>query len=442
MAPRLPRVALVGRVNAGKSTLFNTLIHTSRALISPQPGTTRDLNIAEMTWRGKTFEIVDSGGLDAWRLGEIEQYVQRKAYQAIQTADLVVLLIDGRYEPTVDDRRIAKTLKKSRQKIILALNKLDGPASRRDVSPDFYRLGLGAPCLISALNGSGTGDLLDEIVQRLPHRERSPVPIDVKLSIIGKTNVGKSSLFNALVGEERVIVTPLPHTTREPQDTLLKFRGKNILLVDTTGLRKKPKMTSHLEALAAKKTGEAIRRSDVSLLVTNVLVPLSNQDQDIARLALEHQNGIILVANKWDLIADKSPQTINTYIEYYQRYFPWLWWAPIVFASALEKQRISKIVELALAVHRARQRWLPQEALNTLIQKMRQVKKVGRPDKKKPRGAYRLQQIDVNPPRFLLLVPRREDVHPAFLNLLEKKLRAAFDLNGTPLSITLQRSKS
>ncbi len=441
MTAKPPRVALVGRINAGKSTLFNTLTGSTKAIVSPIPGTTRDLNYSRVTWQGVTFELVDSGGLDAGHLGEVEKFVQAKAYQAIDQADLIVMINDGLIEPTGEDKKIARFLKKSGKKIILAVNKIDNAQQRKNISPDIYKLGLGQPLIISAINGIGTGDLLDVIVKNIPQRQvRTPEQI-IRLSIIGKTNVGKSSLLNAIIGEEKMIVAPLPHTTREPHDTHFSFQGTDFVIVDTAGLRKKRKLSDTLEKISVKNTAKAIVNSDVCLFVTDVSLPLSSQDQYIADLAMKHQNGILIVANKWDLVPNKDPQTLNKFIERYQRYFPSCSWAPIIFTSALKKQRTTKLLQLALKIHKNRQRRLDQAELNKFIDSMVKVKNIGRLEKKKPLGPYDLRQVGISPPSFVLIAPRREDIHYAFINVIEKAMRKKFDFTGTPINITLQRRK-
>lgn len=439
MTKRLPRVALVGRINAGKSTLFNTISESTRAIVSSLPGTTRDLNYAAIDWQGTSFEIVDTGGLDAAQLGAIEVSVQAKAYEAIKQADILVLVIDGTGDLTHADRQIALTLKKSGKKTILAINKIDNNRLRRSVSPDFYKIGLGEPVLISAQTGVGTGDLMDAIVRQIPKKMRVGPAIETKLSIIGKTNVGKSSLLNAIIGEERVIVSPIPHTTREPQDITFNYKGHSLMIIDTAGLRKNSHVSNQIEKTSVAMTMNMIKNSDICLFVTDATQPLGSQDQHIANLALKYRHGIIIVVNKWDLVPDKTPETINKFIEYYQHYFSGLYWAPIIFISALEKQRVSKLIDLCLKVRTAQLRVVPQPDLDDLIKDMRRAKKVSRIEARRKKSTYRLQQVDTDPPRFDLMVSRREDIHPAFLNFLEKEMRKRFDFNGTPLSITLQR---
>ncbi len=441
MSPALPRVVLIGRINAGKSTLFNTLAETGRALTSPIPGTTRDINTQTVRWRDRAFVLVDTGGLDADQLGKMEKAVAAKAQQTIIEAAVVLLVIDGRHDLTEADRRIAKTLKQRHKNTFLVINKIDSPRLRRHVSPDFFKLGLGEPHYISALRGTGTGDLLDVLVRELPPRQATEPAYEIRVSLIGKTNVGKSSLINAMIGDERIIVSDQPHTTREPQDIALTYHGTKMLFVDTAGLRKKKAKVNQLEKMGIARSHAAVRRSAISIIVTDVSQPLTSQDQAIAAFALEQQNAILVIANKWDLIADKDTDSIARYRKNYRRYFSFIDWAPFIFTSATEKIRIGKILQQAVAVYQEYQRTLTTAQLASLIQQVtpRQAKpSMG----KKPGKPTRLVQIDTAPPRFTLYARRPERVHPAYINLLEKKMRSAHGFQGTPISISVTKEKN
>lgn len=439
MAIKLPQVVLVGRINTGKSTLFNTLTDTTNAIVSPTPGTTRDLNFARVAWRTTTFTLVDTGGLDAAKLGRIEQHVEDMARQAITDAKIIVLVMDGRHDLTAADRRIVQELRKNQKKIVLAISKIDGPRLRKTVSSDFYKLGLGDPLLVSGASGSGTGDLLDHIVTllptRIPSEETTP---DLRLSIIGKTNVGKSSILNAILGEERVIVTPIPHTTRETNDINISFFGKKILLIDTAGLRKKRKLTDEIEKLSVEKTIGAIDRSSVSLLVTDVSQPLSVQDQVIAQHAIKSHNSIIIVANKWDLVADKDTDSMETFTKYYRRQFPGLDWAPIMFTSATTRQRLLKLIRLALDTQKNRHQLLNNQQLQSLLKRL-PIKKAKPGKGTKSSTLIRLVQTATDPPAFSLQVRHTERLHLSYVNLLQKKMREKYDFTGTPISISLDK---
>ncbi len=438
MSNKLPRVALVGRINAGKSTLFNTLSETRKAIVSSSPGTTRDINEALISWRDKNFILVDTGGLDASHLGQIEKFVQKKAYQTIDQSDLILLVFDGKNEITEEDKKIVKRLKKSKKDMIIVINKIDSQNLQNKVTDEIYKLGIKKIQYTSATIGRGTGDLLDAIAEKIPKKSSSEIIYDLKLSIIGKTNVGKSSLLNCLIGTDKVIVTPIPHTTREPQDTVMTYKGKKILIVDTAGLRKKNKLSDKIEKYSAHKTRMAIKNSDISLFVIEAKENLSSQDQIIVQLALENNNGIIIVANKWDLVKDKDASTINEFIEYFNRFLPWLSWAPIIFTSAKEKTRVHKLLELALEVNKARQRKIGDNELDRIMNET--YLKKSKPSKgKKSTIPLGLRQTQTNPPKFELLTHRPDRINPAYLNLLQKKIRARYNFEGTPIIMTMTK---
>lgn len=438
MARRLPEVVLVGRMNAGKSTLYNKLAEQSAVLVSDVPGTTRDLHRAHISWRGSDFVLIDTGGLDAAIQGPIEHEVQRHAYRAVERADLIVFVGDGTLPVRSEDRLIARSIRRSKKPTILAVTKVDGPAKRRRVAPNFQNLGLGQPHLVSGVSGVGTGDLLDVIVHHIPSRTYQAPTTDITVSIIGKTNVGKSSLFNAILGEERVIVTPLPHTTREPNDTTITFKDKTIILVDTAGLRRDRKQTDKLEQHSADKTKWMIQHSDISWVVTDVSEPLSVQDQIIADHALRAGNGMVLVGNKWDLIKDKNPRAIREHRARYQRYFPALGWAPLIFTSAVDKQRLHVLLQQTIAIAEMRQRRMTEAELHQLI--LQNPPKKALPSKGTKSATHlRLEQTGIRPPRFTLFAKHAELINPAFCNYLEKELRKRYDYAGTEVRINLHK---
>jgi len=442
MKQKVLQVTLVGRTNVGKSTLFNRLTEENKALVSPLAGTTRDLNTKSVSWRGITFELVDTGGLDIGKNNIIANKTTKKAWEAIKQANLVLFMVDGQTELLPSERKAAKAIKKLNKQTLLVINKIDNPSIRQKISPDFFKLGLGDPSITSAINGIGTGDLLDTVVAQIKTKSaqlKSEIEKPyLKLSIIGKTNVGKSSILNTILNEEKVIVTPLPHTTREPRDTLITYKKHQLLLIDTAGLRKKGKISDPIEKISFQKTLEVIKDSDISALITDVSGSLSIQDAHIANLALENHKGLIIVANKWDLIKQKETNTINTFTQYYRRFFPYLLWAPIIFISAQENLRVRKILELAINIKNERAKIIDQDSLNTFLKNVtkKQVSNIG-----KDLSLYQFEQTDINPPKFLLSVQHKETIHKSFKSFLEKKLRERFGFKGTPVIIALNQPK-
>lgn len=430
-----PKVVITGRVNVGKSTLFNKLSTEKKVLVSPIPGTTRDLNQGLANWQDNIFKIIDTGGLNIVKKSLIEIDVIKKADQAIRKADLILFVVDGREELLPEDRDFARYIRKLKKSVLLVVNKIDNPSLRQKITPDFFKLGLGQPMIISALMGIGVGDLLDEITKRIKKTKPSihEANYDLRLSIIGKTNVGKSSIFNAILGEEKVIVTPLPHTTRDPQDTLIDYQEKKILLVDTAGMRKKSKIPNFLERLSREKTLQAIRDSDISLFITDISDPLSVQDKKIAELGLKNENGIIIVANKWDLIREKTDKVFKKFTDYYQRYFPYLWWAPIIFVSAMEKQRMNKILDLAFEIKSDREKIIDKKELHYFAKGFF-YKTLGK-------NAYHSsEQTGINPPQFIFKIKYKDRLKPNFQKLMEKRLRQEFGFLGTPIKITIKQA--
>ncbi|MFH0805199.1 MAG: GTP-binding protein, partial [Patescibacteria group bacterium] len=314
----------------------------------------------------------------------------------------------------------------------------DGAKIRSRVSPEYLRLGFPEPLFVSGLTGVGTGDLLDHIVARIPHRQRhAPLP-DLRLAIIGKTNVGKSSIINSILGTDRVIVTPYPHTTRESQDIEVAYRGKTIMLVDTAGMRRQGTKAPYIERLSRHRTEAAIRRADVCLLVTDVSQPLSTQDQVIAHLAADSSTGVAIAANKWDLVRDKTPEKIENITKLYGRYFAGLTWAPVTFTSALERQRVHRLIDIALAVQAERAKQLPPEALEKVFNAVRPER--AKPSKgTKPAVVLRLIQTGTKPPQFSLITRFPDRIHPAFCNLVAKELRKRYGFSGTPVSVSISK---
>ncbi|MBU2229116.1 ribosome biogenesis GTPase Der [Patescibacteria group bacterium] len=443
MTKKLPQVALIGRTNVGKSTLFNTLLEKRKAITSPMPATTRDRNFGICEWKARKINLVDSGGVNTIKGDEIEESILEQAKIAVNEADCIIFVVDGLQSITKQDREIAKWLKKSKVPIILAVNKIDNPKRRAETGSEYYKLGIKETINVSAINGSGTGDLLDAITEKVPEKSTEYKEPDLRLAIVGKTNVGKSSYVNALLGESRVIVSAKPHTTRDPQDIEIQYNKKRIVLVDTAGLRrKKPRKgqteTKSIENESARKSLLAIKHADIVLLMLDITEEISFQDKHIASEVIEAKTGIVVVLNKWDLIKNKSDKTLKEYLLYVHTYFPFLLWAPYVFISAKDKIRLKNPIDFALKMKENREKEIDPEKLMEFIKEFTlQINSKQRKDTK-PFKMTSLIQEDINPPTFLLRVNTKVPLPKAVTNTLKKALRERFDIWGTPIIMKIK----
>ena len=364
---KIPTITIVGRINTGKSTLFNRLTESRKAIVSPVAGTTRDYNLGKIIWKGRQLNIIDTGGVDIETLARsiaalaekkpypakdsIEKNIIRQTHTALSRADLVLMLVDGKAGLLPTDKTLAMILKKISKKerpIILAVNKIDKQKFRSNIS-EFYKLGLGEPVPISALNGSGTGDLLDEIYKKLKLKKIKSLikkEADItRVAILGKPNVGKSSLMNRLSGTERAIVSEITQTTREPQYEIIKYKEHNLMFIDTAGLqRKKPR--NFIDKVASRMGLSVLKRAAVVLFLVESQQPLSTQDTRIAGMIKEAGAKTIIIANKWDLIENKKPGLEKKFIDYIYHYLPPLRKSPIIFTSALTGKNVNKILEM------------------------------------------------------------------------------------------------
>lgn len=436
-----PVVAIVGRANVGKSTLWNRLTETERAIVSKTPHTTRDRNFGLCLWRGIAIEVVDTGGLDAEQGTEIGRGILRQAELAIQESDLVLFLVDAKTGAMPQDKDLARAVRRHNPKIILVANKIDDPKHLTLTSmPEMYGLGLGEAHAASAVTGRGVGDLLDAIYEELARQNRPPQPVEteesLRLVIMGRPNVGKSSLMNSILGEERVIVSAMPHTTREPQDTTFEWQEKKVTLVDTAGMRRRAKIERGIEEAGIERNREALMKADIALLILDATEGPSGQDQHLAGLLKNAGRGVILVANKWDLVEHKKTWTANEYELEIRRAFPFLTWAPIIFISAKTGQRAEKVLDLAFIIQQERERQIAYNALQRLL-KIAIARHKPAPDAgpKAPR-IYDAVQIGVKPPIFeISVVGDKIGLHESWLRYFENRLREKFGFSGTPIII-------
>lgn len=459
-----PTAVIIGRINVGKSALFNCLTESGKALVSEIPGTTRDYNLAKVSWRTKTFSLIDTGGVNIdtlkdsiqailfskkkekklLKINSIEKEILQQTKKALAKADLILMVVDGQAGILPEDKELALILKKLNKIIFLVCNKIDNPKYRYQTN-EFFKLGLGKPFAVSSINGSGTGDLLDEVIKKIkgqkgrPKKETEQKPI--KVGVVGKPNVGKSSLVNKILGEKRVIVSPIAQTTREPQDTEIIYKDQKIILIDTAGLRKKAKIEPGLEKITTKKTLGVINHADVILFTTEVNEPLGKQDSFLGGLIKDSGCGIIIVTNKWDLIIDKTEKIDHKIITDYQRHFSYLAFAPIIFISAKTGKNVEKILDLVLEVAQERKKEILKNDLEKILKKIvKQQNPVKAWGQKRPH-IYDLKQTRTNPPEFTVFVGSEQSIHFSYLRFIENQLRQNFGFIGVPVTIKVKAIK-
>ncbi|NLM41209.1 MAG: ribosome biogenesis GTPase Der [Firmicutes bacterium] len=427
-----PIVAIVGRPNVGKSTLFNRLTGERTAIVEGQPGVTRDRIYGDAQWLNKYFTVVDTGGID-WEEDVLTELVRQQALAAVEEADVIIFVVDGRAGLTGVDEEIGAILRRSSKPVVLCVNKVESTEQAWVASVDFYSLGLGDPIPVSAEHGRNIGDLLDHVVAHFPEDADVSEDDSVKIAIVGRPNVGKSSLVNKILGEERVIVSDIPGTTRDAIDTRCVFQNQNLTLIDTAGLRRKSKVEESVEYYSVLRTLRAIERSDVTVVVLDGTEGLTEQDKRIAGYAHEQGRGVILAVNKWDLVS-KETNTMRDYETAIREQLLFLDYAPMVFISARTGQRVNRLLELCLAVNEARNMRLSTGKVNQIIH---DAVAMNQPpsDKGVPLKIYYGTQVQVKPPVFLLHVNRKDLLHFSYVRYLENRIRQEFNFMGTPIMI-------
>ncbi|WP_059170968.1 ribosome biogenesis GTPase Der [Bacillus sp. FJAT-27445] len=433
-----PTVAIVGRPNVGKSTIFNRIVGERISIVEDIPGVTRDRIYSSAEWLTHDFNIIDTGGIDIGDEPFLEQ-IRQQAEIAIDEADVIIFLVNGREGVTAADEEVAKILYKTKKPVVMAVNKIDNPEMRTDIY-DFYALGFGEPFPISGAHGLGLGDLLDEAAKHFPTLEADEYPDDViKFSLIGRPNVGKSSLVNALLGEERVIVSDIAGTTRDAIDSIYEYEGQEYVIIDTAGMRKKGRVYESTEKYSVLRALRAIERSDVVLVVINAEEGIIEQDKKIAGYAHEAGRGVIFVVNKWDAI-EKDEKTMKDFEQKIRDHFQFLDYAPIVFLSAKTKKRIHTllpVINMASENHSMR---VQTNILNDII--MDAVAMNPTPtDKGRRLRIYYATQVAVKPPAFVVFVNEPELMHFSYERFLENRIRDAFGFEGTPIRIYARERK-
>ena len=434
-------VAVIGRPNVGKSTLFNRLVKERRSIVDDTPGVTRDRLYADIDWNGKAITLIDTGGLiEESKMTEdvFAELIKKQAYSAVEESDFIIFLVDGKSGVTSRDEKIASNLRKLKntKKIFLAVNKID-TEKQADLVHDFHSLGLGEPYPISALSGSsGLADILDEIALHSKVEAASKEEI-IKIAIVGKPNVGKSSILNCIIGKERAIVSPVAGTTRDSIDTPVRINGKEYILIDTAGLKRKSKITSVIERYATTRAIASIEKADVVLLVVDSTFEITEQDQKIAALIKRRNKPSVILVNKWDLIEEKLSNTMNIYQDKVLRDLHFVDYSKILFVSAVEKKNIYKIWPLVEEVYTNYKRRISTSKLNKVLEDILLV--TSPPTKKgKMLKIYYATQTDIMPPEIVLFVNDNELAPLQFEKHLEREFRKSFDLAGTPIKLVFR----
>ncbi|MCL2766217.1 MAG: ribosome biogenesis GTPase Der [Peptococcaceae bacterium] len=435
-----PIVAVVGRPNVGKSTLFNRIIGSRVAIVEDEPGVTRDRLCLEAEWAGRSFVLVDTGGLDFQESGEIHEGVRCQIELAIEEASAVLFVVDARAGLNPDDEDAAAVLRRADKPVILVANKVENFTKQNELY-EFIRLGLGEPIPVSAAEGLNTGDMLDQLVSLLPPDEQQEEEGDViKIAVIGRPNVGKSSLVNAILGEERVIVSQIAGTTRDAIDTPFEREGKQYLIIDTAGMRRKSKVTDSKEKYSVLRALKAIERSDVVLLLIDAEDEITEQDKRIAGYAHEAGRATVIVVNKWDLI-EKDDRTTNRFTQRIRADLGYMQYAPVVFISALTGQRVHRILKLVDFVADQQAIKLSTADINNLI---REAVMHNPPpgDKTRRLKIMYATQGGIKPPKFILFVNDPELMHFSYRRYLENQFRNAYGFEGTPIWFGLRKRTS
>lgn len=456
-----PIVVIVGRPNVGKSTFFNRCVGGREAIVYDMPGVTRDRIYRDCDWSGHEFLIVDTGGLLPDATEEITRQVKEQVKRAVDEADVVVFMVDGKAGMTGADQDVANMLRRSKKPVLLAVNKIDSPKEEANLL-DFYSLGLGEPLSLSALRGTGgVGDLLDKVIAILPEELRQASRKEPKngkkgefddeleeseeeerknfsIAIVGRPNVGKSSIVNAITGKQRAIVTDIPGTTRDATDTVFEFEDRQITLIDTAGIRRKSKVDYGVEAFSVVRALQSIERADVTVMVLDANQEIADQDQKIAQKIIDAGKGAVVVFNKWDLVSNKSSKLMNEYIEKVSMDLPHLRFAEAVFTSAKSGQRVQKILEAAARAFSETQRRVSTATVNQVIQDAQMLTPPPAGKRGRRLRIYYATQVSISPPSFVLKVNDDKLAPSGYLVYLERKIRESFGFKGTPLRLFLR----
>lgn len=434
-----PIVAVVGRPNVGKSTIFNKLTGTKISIVEDTPGVTRDRIFGEVEWLNKYFTIIDTGGIEPESDDIILSQMRNQAMLAVDMAHVILFVVDGKSGLTAADKEVADILRRTKKPVLLVVNKIDSK-SQFDNIYDFYELGLGNPIAISGANSMGLGDLLDEVVENFPEGMNMEYDEDViRVAITGKPNAGKSSILNNILGEERVIVSPIAGTTRDAIDTYFEKDENKFLLIDTAGIRRRSKVYENVERFSVIRSMSAVDRADVVLIVIDATEGVTEQDTKIAGIAHDEGKACIFVVNKWDLI-EKDNKTMGNFRMSIREKFPFMTYAPILFVSAVSNQRIGKILETVIEVSAEQNKRVTTSVLNQVIGEAIMLNQPPS-DKGRRLKIYYGTQTGVKPPTFNLFINDKELTHFSYTRYLENRLRENFGFEGTSIKIEYSQKK-
>jgi GTP-binding protein len=420
----------------GKSTFFNKILGKRISIVEDTPGVTRDRIYGEAEWLGKHFALIDTGGIEPDSKDIILSQMREQAQIAMETSDVILFLVDGREGLTAADREVGEMLMRTGRPVVLVVNKIDNPRNLPEDFYDFYELGLGEPMAISAANMLGFGDVLDEIVKNFPQGAYEEDDETTKIAVIGKPNVGKSSLINELLGENRVIVSPIAGTTRDSIDTPFERNGRKYILIDTAGIRRKSKVNEDIERYSVIRAVAAVERCDVALLMIDASEGVTEQDKKIAGVAHEAGKGIVVVVNKWDLV-EKETNTMRDFEKTIRNELIFMTYAPIVFISVLEHQRIQKVIDTADYVQEKRSLRISTGQLNALIADATMMKPTPG-DKGKHLKIYYAAQVGIQPPLFSFQINKRDLMHFSYARYLENRIRESFGFEGTSIKFVFR----
>ena len=435
-----PIVAVIGRPNVGKSTLFNRLTKTKTSIVDDTPGVTRDRIYGDVEWLNHRFTLIDTGGIEPESTDIILSQMRRQAEAAIESADVILFIVDVKTGLTDSDTHVANMLRRAHKPVVLAVNKVDDIISQSLGIYEFYSLGLGDPIPVSAGQALNFGDMLDAVVSHFPEGyDREEEDDKIRVAIIGKPNVGKSSLVNKICGEERVIVSDIAGTTRDSVDTEVTIDDQTYVLIDTAGIRRKSKIKENIEKYSIIRTLAAIDRADVILILIDAVEGITEQDTKIAGMAHEAGKGCIVVVNKWDAI-EKDNKTMNEYLKNVTNTLAYMQYAPCMFISALTGQRIPKLFDTIYGIHQNQTRRISTGVLNDVLFEATSMNQPPS-DKGKPLKIYYMTQVSIKPPTFVIFVNDKELMHFSYLRYIENQMREAFGFQGTPLRFIVREKK-